>query len=225
MSSSESPNKPGGYTVGLSTARFLDQAMLDDVAPVVPVPPAPRPSAPAAPPSNPSSTRVESDQDVNSYMQQLLQRSNKLAPEAPAAPPKPTSTPTSSVDSIPSAGVESPSDATAGPESEVEDNWTTEKYMPKKTAPEREADLRAFRQLANASARGALNSFQQREHRKQSQVSGIVAICGFVAAVPLFLLSSQWGDNWSLCSLGAIALAGSSAWHYYKSGQSAKMKR
>ncbi|MFM7562962.1 MAG: hypothetical protein ACKO81_08020, partial [Planctomycetota bacterium] len=87
MSSSESPNKPGGYTVGLSTARFLDQAMLDDVAPTVPVPPASRPSAPASPPPSPSSARVESDEDVNSYMQQLLQRSNKLAPAAPVAAP------------------------------------------------------------------------------------------------------------------------------------------
>jgi hypothetical protein len=156
-------------------------------------------------------------------MQQLLQRSNKLASEAPT--PAPASAPQPSVSSTPSAEVESASDATASAELEPEDNWTTEKYMPKKTAPEREADLRAFRQLANASARGALNSFQQREHSKQSRVSGIVAICSFVAAVPLFLLSSQWGDNWSLCFFGAIALAGSSAWHYHKSGQSAKMKR
>jgi len=220
MSSSESPNKPGGYTVDLSTARFLDQAMLDDAAPVVPVPPAPRPSAPAAPPPRSSSTRVEADQDVNSYMQQLLQRSNKLAPEAPAATA--ASAPQTSVNTTPSAEVESPTEATDTLEQELEDNWTTEKYMPKKTAPEREADLRAFRQLANASARGALNSFQQREHRKQSRVSGIVAVCSFVVAIPLFLLSSQWGDNWTLCSLGAIALAGSSAWHYHKSGQSAK---
>ncbi|MFO0454792.1 MAG: hypothetical protein ACK5Z0_02180 [Planctomycetota bacterium] len=223
MSSSESPNKPGGYTVGLSTARFLDQAMLDDVAPVVPVPPTPRQIVPASPPPSPSSTRVESDEDVNSYMQQLLQRSNKLAPAAPVAAPTSASQPT--VSSTPSADVESVGDAPASQETGPEDNWSTEEYMPKKTAPEREADLRAFRQLANASARGALNSFQQREHRKQSQVSGIVAICSFATAIPLFLLSSQWGDNWSLCSLGAIALAGSSAWHYYKSGQSAKMKR
>lgn len=223
MSSSESPNKPGGYTVGLSTARFLDQAMLDDVAPAVPVPPAPRPSAPSAAPPSLSSTRVESDQDVNSYMQQLLQRSNKLTPEPPVATA--ASAPQTSVNSTPSDEVASASEATDSPEQELEDNWTTEKYMPKKTAPEREADLRAFRQLANASARGALNSFQQREHRKQSRVSGIVAICSFVAAVPLFLLSSQWGDNWTLCSLGALALAGSSAWHYHKSGQCAKMKR
>lgn len=223
MSSSESPNKPGGYTVGLSTARFLDQAMLDDVAPVVPVPPAPRPSAPAAPPPSPISARVESDEDVNSYMQQLLQRSNKLAPSAPVAAP--ASAPQTGVSSTPTAEAESASEAPASPETEPEDNWTTEKYMPKKTAPEREADLRAFRQLANASARGALNSFQQREHSKQSRISGIVAICGLVAAIPLFLVSSQWGDNWSICSLGAIALAGSSAWHYHKSGQSAKQKR
>lgn len=220
MSSSESPNKPGGYTVDLSTARFLDQAMLDDAAPVVSVPPATRPSVPAAPPPRPSSTRVEADQDVNSYMQQLLQRSNKLAPEAPLATA--ASAPQTSVNTTPSAEVESPAEATPSPEQELEDNWTTEKYMPKKTAPEREADLRAFRQLANASARGALNSYQQREHRKQSRVSGIVAVCSFVVAIPLFLMSSQWGDNWSLCSLGAIALAGSSAWHYHKSGQSAK---
>jgi hypothetical protein len=223
MSSSESPNKPGGYTVGLSTARFLDQAMLDDVAPVVPVPPTPRPIAPASPPPSSSSARVESDEDVNSYMQQLLQRSNKLAPAAPVAAAVPAPQP--SVSSTATAEVESACNAPASPETEHEDNWTTEKYMPKKTAPEREADLRAFRQLANASARGALNSFQQSEHRKQSQVSGIVAICSFVAAIPLFLVSSQWGDNWSLCSLGAIALAGSSAWHYHKSGQSAKQKR
>ena len=220
MSSSESPNKPGGYTVDLSTARFLDQAMLDDAAPVVSVPPAPRPSAPTAPPPRPSSTRVEADQDVNSYMQQLLQRSNKLSPEAPSATA--ASAPHTSVNPTPSAEVESPAEATPSPEQELEDNWTTEKYMPKKTAPEREADLRAFRQLANASARGALNSFQQREHRKQSRVSGIVAVCSFVVAIPLFLMSSHWGDNWSLCSLGAIALAGSSAWHYHKSVQSAK---
>jgi hypothetical protein len=153
-------------------------------------------------------------------MQQLLQRSNKLAPEAPLATA--ASAPQTSVNTTPSAEVESPAEATPSPEQELEDNWTTEKYMPKKTAPEREAHLRAFRQLANASARGALNSFQQREHRKQSRVSGIVAVCSFVVAIPLFLLSSQWGDNWTLCSLGAIALAGSSAWHYHKSGQSAK---
>lgn len=223
MSSSESPNKPGGYTVGLSTARFLDQAMLDDVAPVVPVPPTPRPIAPASLPPSPSSTQVESDEDVNSYMKQLLQRSNKLAPAALVSGP--ASAPQPNVSTTPSAEVESVSDAPALQETGPEDNWTTEEYMPKKTAPEREADVRAFRQLANASARGALRSFQQRELRKQSQVSGIVTICSFAAAIPLFLLSGHWGDNWSLCCLGAIGLAGSSAWHYYKSGQSLKMKR
>lgn len=227
MSSSESPNKPGSYTVGLSTARFLDQAMLDDVAPVVPAQPAPRPTAPrattpATPPTSSNASRAESDQDVNSYMQQLLQRSNKLAPEAPA-PTSPVTT--SSVSESGSSEPEAQSDAPATQEQDLGEAWTTEQYMPKKTAPEREADLRAFRQLANASARGALNSFQQKVHRKQSHVSGIVAICSLAVSAPFFLLSNQWGDNWSLCFFGALGLAGSSAWHFYKSGRSAQMKR
>lgn len=225
MSSSESPHKPGSYTVGLSTARFLDQALLDDVAPAVPVAPVTRPSPPAAPPTSTNSNRVESDQDVNSYMQQLLQRSGKLAPAAPVVPA--TATPAASV-TLPEAASNTESDTspsvdpTISEQAEPEEAWTTEQYMPKKTAPEREADLRAFRQLANASARGALNSFQQNVHRKQSRTSGLVALGSLVATVALFLLSSRWGDNWSLCSLGTLVLAGSSAWHFYKSGQSAK---
>lgn len=228
MSSSESSHKPGSYTVGLSTARFLDQALLDDVAPAVPVAPVTRPNPPAAPPTSTNSNRVESDQDVNSYMQQLLQRSGKLTSATPVAPA--SATPAASV-SPPAAASSSQRDASpsvdpaTAEKTELEEAWTTEQYMPKKTAPEREADLRAFRQLANASARGALNSFQQNVHRKQSRTSGLVALGSLAATVALFLLSSQWGDNWSLCSLGTLVLAGSSAWHFYKSGQSAQMKR
>jgi hypothetical protein len=85
-------------------------------------------------------------------MQQPLQRSNELAPETPvpaAAAPQPSVNPKSSGDTEPQ------SDLPATPEQELEDSWTTEQYTPEKTAPEREADLRAFRRFANASARGA----------------------------------------------------------------------
>lgn len=225
MSSSESsPNKSGSFSVGLSTARFLDQAMLEESTPVVSAPAQPRPATPPSPPPAPApAARSESDEDVNSYMQQLLKRTGVQppAPAAPKAPPAPVWETKASAAAAAAAvaAASAPSDAASesDPSSTEGEPWSTENYIPKKQAPEREADLRAFRQLANASARGAVNNFQERKQRKQCTLSGLLAGGALIAAAPLLWLSSSWGDHWSLAAAGSIVLAIVSGVRFYKS--------
>lgn len=210
MSSSESSsNQSGTYNVGLSTARFLDQAMLEESAPNVSAPAHPRPAAPPSPPPAPApASRSESDEDVYSYMQQLLQRTGAQppAPAAPKAPPAPIwetkPAPVAATPSSPASG----NQAESNPTPAEAEPWSTENYIPKKQAPEREADLRKFRQLANASARGAVNNFQEKKQRKQNTLSGRLAGGALIAAAPLAWLSSSWGDPWSLAALGSVGL-------------------
>jgi hypothetical protein len=214
MSSSQSSSgSSGSFSVGLSTARFLDQAILDEVAPTaVPVPrPAPTlaPSPPAAAPVK-AAERSESDEEISSYMSQLLKRSGQVSLGASAAPSNSPSAPVK-----PQAqGVAENSEQ---PPATEELPWTEAQYIPKKLAPEREADLRAFRQLANASARGALNSFQQKKQRKLCKSSGFLAIGSLAAAVPLYLWGSQFGDQWGLSALTALVVGGVFGFRFYKS--------
>lgn len=210
MSSSESSsNTSGSYNVGLSTARFLDQAMLEETAPIVSAPAHPRPVAPPSPPPAPAPvSRSESDEDVNSYMQQLLKRTGAQppAPAAPKATPAPVWETKPAPVAAPPSSPASDNSAESNPTPTEAEPWSTENYIPKKQAPEREADLRAFRQLANASARGAVNNFQEKKQRKQCTLSGLLAGGALIAAAPLLWLSSSWGDPWSLAALGSVGL-------------------
>ncbi|MFN9248494.1 MAG: hypothetical protein ACK6DS_15635 [Planctomycetota bacterium] len=218
MSSSSSPSgKSGGYTVGLSTARFLDQAMLDEVAPTAvpalrPAPTPPPPPAPVPPiAATKASERNESDEEISSYMSQLLKRTGQApAGGTPNAPP-----PAAPVSSHSSAA--EPSEGHSESAAEEEAPWTEAQYIPKKLAPEREADLRAFRKLANASARGALNSFEQKKQRKQCKTSGFLAVSSLVAAIPLYLWGGLLGDHWGASALAALVIGGVFGYRFHKS--------
>jgi hypothetical protein len=204
MSSSSSPSgKSDGFSVGLSTARFLDQSLLDEnPAPASPPVPAFQPAL-APPPSKPApvTNRSEEDEDVSAYMSQLLKRSGQAPNEAaPAKSEEPARAQAADV----SAQTAESLDETLGIE---EKPFTAEQYIPKKTAPEREADLLAFRRLANASARGALNSFETKQQKKECTLSGILAVAGILGSGPLFLFGPQLGDDWRLGALAAVSAA------------------
>ncbi len=201
-SSSSSSGKSEGYSVGLSTARFLDQSLFEEnsalASPVVHV------SSPAAVPSPPKPAPAASrseDDDVTAYMSQLLKRSGQ-APDATGA--SPVQNPPRAAEASESATV---AESAGETEPAEEKPFTAEQYIPKKTAPEREADLLAFRKLANASARGALNSFETKQQKKQCTLSGILAVAGLLGSGPLFLLRTQLGDHWGLGALAALSAA------------------
>lgn len=189
--------------------------MLEEVTPVAM--PGSRPTP--APSSSPASTAVpaktpernESDEEISSYMSQLLKRTGQSPSPTAAVPLNPP------VSQVANTWADQPVDNSSDPLATEEIPWTEAQYIPKKLAPEREADLRAFRQLANASARGALNSFQQKEQRKHCTTSGLVSVCCFVAAVPLFLWGSQFGDQWGLGAVAALAVGGLFGYRYQKS--------
>lgn len=142
-------------------------------------------------------------------MSQLLKRTGQSPQSTASAPLNPPVTEAAEARSEPAA---------ESAESAAEEiPWTEAQYIPKKLAPEREADLRAFRQLANASARGALNSFQQKKQRKQCTTSGILALCSLVAAIFLFLCGSQLGDHWVLRPVAALAVGGLFGYRFHKS--------
>jgi hypothetical protein len=213
MSSSQSSSgNSGSFSVGLSTARFLDQAMLDEVAPTAVPVPRPAPTLAPPPPAAPvkAAERSESDEEISSYMSQLLKRSGQVSSGASAAPSNSPSAPVK----LQAKGVAENSEQLPATE---ELPWTEAQYIPKKLAPEREADLRAFRQLANASARGALNSFQQKKQRKRCKSSGFLAVGSLAAAVPLYLWGSQFGDQWGLSALTALVVGGVFGFRFYKS--------
>jgi hypothetical protein len=189
MSSSESPNKPGSYTVGLSTARFLDQAMLDDVAPVVPASPASPVPAPAprlgqplqvaSPPTQSrsrartptrTSTHICSNRCSGPTNWHQGRRSPPPRLHNLALTPRVLATPSPKVICQP---LQNKSLRILG---QPNNTRPRKPHRSEKPTSERFGDSPTLRRAA------LLNSFQQNAHRKQSRVSGIVAICSLVVA-------------------------------------------
>jgi len=128
---------------------------------------------------------VESEDDVaqiNDYMAGLLQRYG-ATPDAAGAEPPPREKP-----QPPSKPTAKRAPEPARPK-EVPAPQQSSEFLPRATAPEREFDLRALRQLANMSARGAIQSCDC--DRLISVAYGKLLLAGTAIAAAFYLMNSS----------------------------------
>jgi hypothetical protein len=182
----------------------------------------------------------EEDDSVEEYMRKLLARMRGV-PEEEVELPKPV-VPSKTVAAAPTT--ESQSSATAGHQTEARIQRTTtyphnteldslevtepfdpEKYMPRALAPERTGSMAAMRELANSSARTAINKSTRKRHVSSIvlklgiavvglvvggillAINGLNLNIGLVATVASFLVAAIWGFD-SLTSIRPMLQAG-----------------
>ena len=140
----------------------------------------------------------QSGEDVQDYMNSLLQRLNGgEAPAKPAAESKPEA-----------------KQPVAQPEAEVEpvapaiplEPLNEEDFVPSASAPERTKDLAAMRKLANASSRNAVQRSKQKQKKMWSNNLLIIAIAGVIGAALTAMLSSQTGDGYYMLAIALFAV-------------------
>ena len=164
---------------------------------VQPEPTQPEPvQTPEAPVADESQAGGE---DVQDYMNSLLQRLNGGEAPAPAPTPKASQPAADQTQAVVEEKVEP-----ATPVVPLEP-LNAENFVPSASAPERTKDLAAMRKLANASSRNAVQRSNQKRKKVMSNNLLIMAIAGVIGAILTAFLSSQTGDGYYLL---AIALFG-----------------
>ena len=172
---------PGGYAEPESEA-YADIAQPEHLTQSVPA--ADNPTVPA------SAARAgeENDESVEDYMRRLLARmrgvSETEVPPPPVEAPKVTQT---SAPKDPSVA-DTVQNVDAGGE-QISEAWTEpfdpDKYVPRGTAPEKNRDLNAMRELANTSARSAIQVSARRRQGTAILIKSSIALVGLIAGVAL----------------------------------------
>ncbi len=187
----------------LASAEFLshlgEPTAARPVAPPVP--------APAQQPIEALAVRTHhhEDESVDDYMSKLFNRLRGTEPErhtpakvavAPVEHPEIAATPSEQ------------------PEATLEAPLKADEFLPKKQAPERQANMNVLRQLANESTRMAVTQFEvtQQKSMSSTRIACFGAATGF--ALVFFALSKHMGDLTSIAGMGSAALAaGVGIWH------------
>lgn len=169
-----------------------------DPRPVV-VEPANQPAAKLG--LSPGSNVGDEEESIEDYMAKLMQR---LRGEAAAGVPSVPSTaarPSSDAprQEAPDAGRPLPPPAPIATRNEPVQvvsptKVTAAEYKPGGPAPERAADLQAFRELANASARSAIAVHTTKIHRRSAVTKVIVSILASMTGLWLILQVPDWRD-------------------------------
>jgi len=165
-------------------------------------------------PARPSSTATghhDEDESIDDYMAQLFARLNGARSGAAPAPTAPA--PTAPAPAAPKQ--ESPADETAAPaasekaelaapvENEPDLPPLESLAMPRRSAPESQANLIALRELANMSASSAIGASQRQQRVKSGTLKmGAAGALGAVGALLLLLASSGCVDHSSVTLLG-----------------------
>lgn len=136
----------------------------------------------------------EAEEDVQSYMSQLLTRLNGgSAPDADSGVGKSAKSSVQVEQAVPQ------------PEP-VETNQSMlepDEFVPSQVAPEKNANLAAMRELALETTRSAVSSSIERRRKAKIMISFSASLASFSAAGFTGMLSSRFGDN---ASLTAVAL-------------------
>ena len=194
----------GGFTVGLSTARFLDANSLDEpCTPLVserPVSPASMPVADSA--AQPVVDKQESDSCVTDYMSQLMDRiRGGVSPAKTSVVAATKAMPLSAESTVGQPTVLKPQDAV------MEAPLTQEEFIPRKQAPEKLTDMNSLRKIANDSTRNAISSYAAKQKKSLNSSSLVCVGVSLAASVALCLLSQKLGDIVSIGAIGAVAFA------------------
>ncbi len=147
----------------------------------------------------------DGDESVEDYMRRLLARMRGVSesevtlpgldqPKAPAEPARPSQ-----------VAADKSADASAIAEP-ISDAWTEpfdpDKYVPRGAAPEKNRDLNALRELANNSARSAIQVSARRRQGTAILVKSTIALVGLIAG---FAIISINGARMNIAFIATIA--------------------
>ncbi len=177
-----------------------------------------RESHQAKPASHSSSESGEEDDSVEDYMRKLLARMRGVSEsevKLPGIDPQPAKVEKPQVTrKAPEPVVAAPSSTTVVPP--APDTWSEpfdpETYVPRVTAPEKNRDLNALRELANNSARSAIQVSARRRHGTAILIKTCVAAVGLFAGVAIVSING-FQPNIALIATGASFLV-AAIWGY-----------
>ncbi|HTN74624.1 MAG TPA: FHA domain-containing protein [Pirellulaceae bacterium] len=154
------------------------------------VPETPKPAPPVTP--------AEDDDSIESYMQRLLMRvsgdnESTRAMSKPTSPELKAAEAPVQMESIPSRSHEE------HPHKTLDFN----NFVPRSSAPEQAKNLAAMRDLANSTARGAIDASSKRRSRLHAHGKYVMALITTATAIGAYWLSMQYHNN--LAFYGAIA--------------------
>ena len=139
----------------------------------------------------------EESDDVQSYMNSLLQRLNggSSKPDAEAA-----ASPTAATND--SEQTASPIEETV-PQPEVEP-LRADEFVPKRVAPEVNSNMAAMRELANAATKSALVTSMNKKTQSTRTWQLTSAVCGLLGSIFFGLLSHSFGDIFSIAAMVCV---------------------
>jgi hypothetical protein len=156
-----------------------------------------------------SSFEGDGDGDVNSYMNQLLQRlgtSRQKSQPTPSAELPQAVTVRSTAEEVAKVNTK------PKPSNDV---LSAEEFVPKQVAPERNSNLAAMRDIANQSTRAAVETSKvQRTKAKITALLGGLAI-GISGAAFLYSLCHKIGDIFFLGAIASLLASGTCAYFLY----------
>jgi hypothetical protein len=156
----------------------------------------------------------ESDVSIEDYMTQLMQRvrgkSEQDLPPAPKRRPAPAAPATKVVAAAPSAPASlSKAVVDERVKSDVPCKLETLRSLPARSAaPEQSSSLQAMRELANQSARSAIDTSALRRWQANVRAKFAVSVCSVVGGGALLTFSSGLLSWTTAAALGAFAAAG-----------------
>ncbi|WP_145352208.1 FHA domain-containing protein [Roseimaritima multifibrata] len=150
----------------------------------------------------PESAEMVDDDSIEAYMNRLLQRVQGRGDSNEGGAPAVVAAPVAAVKSVAAEEMEALTAELAKDDTPLDPDSP---YIPRSQAPERTSNLAAMRELANVSARDAIQrSVRQQIHsnviRKFAMAAG-----GFVGGM-IFLVVSRFGLNWQLMASGCLFL-------------------
>ncbi len=167
-------------------------------------------------------TGSEHDDGVTNYMNQLFQRL-RVNPASAGASPAPVKPQAPVAPVIAKTEAEIAQEVVESIAANRTDFMAPDEFKPKQQAPERNTDMNALRNLANASVRSALDEFAEKQKHGLAALRYATAGGGLAFSVVLFAASNGIGDIWFLGGCGCIfAAIASFVWHYHVAMQEAK---
>jgi hypothetical protein len=148
----------------------------------------------AEPEPVPASPEGGEEESIEDYMKRLMarMRGGSLEEESkPSPPPTAVSAPPAPQpsDSMPSAKIALPGSATERASSRTTGAFNPEEYVPKALAPEKARNMAAMRELANTSARSAIQVSARRRYGTAIALRLAISLTGFGVGVALVMIN------------------------------------
>jgi hypothetical protein len=199
----QAPTQGAPVSAAEVLAKYTGRAMvLDDEEPA---------NAASAPTHTEEETTVEDDDSIQQYMDQLMRRVRGEPSDSPA--------PSREVEPRRETKVEPEATPAPSPASEASfasggSVISSEQYMPRSSAPEKSEKLAKMRELANSSARTAIDTASRTQRTKTAAIHAGMATAAAIAGTTLIGYAASDG---SLVRIGtAVMSLGAAAWWAYR---------